>query len=102
MFVQHFTMTTKRVPDPMRPGRTAPVGVLVPSGNTSISHGGKSFAPDDSGWVEVPHEVGVHLCSFRHNGSGFYTPAEVDEQVRLGFVDGPVGAPRPGRPRKNP
>lgn len=93
MFIQHFTMFPSRVADPMRPGRTAEVGVLRPSGNTALSHESGTYEPDENGWIEVPHEVGVELCRFRNRGSGYYTPAEVDEQVRLGFVDVPVSGP---------
>lgn len=102
MQIKHFAMSGRRVPDPMRPGRTAVVGVLRSSGNTSLSHQGKTYEPASDGWFEVPHEVGVELCRYRASGSGFYTRAEVDEETRLGNVEADE-APRrgPGRPRKS-
>lgn len=99
MRIQHFTMRHRAVPDPMRPGRTARVGYLVQSGSSAIS--GVDAEPDEQGWLNVPHEVGVALCRFRDNGSGFYTEGEIDEQVRLNAVELTPGAPkaRAGRSR---
>lgn len=97
MQIKHFTMFYRRVPDPMRPGRTSPVGVLRASGNTSLSHKGTVYEPEADGWIEVPHHVGEELRRFRAGGSGFYTRAEVDEEQRLGNVE-----PEPDRPRRRP
>lgn len=100
MLIQHFTMKGRRVPDPMRPGRTSVVGYLTASGNSELAYtdpntGDEVTAtPDEQGWLEVPHEVGVAICRHRQNGSGFYTPAEIDESVRLGHMDGAVGSPQ--------
>ena len=49
MQIKHFTMTQQRVPDPMRPGRTAFVGRLTPSGTTVLTDDGVSYEPDDNG-----------------------------------------------------
>jgi hypothetical protein len=94
MRIQHFTMRHRRVPDPMRPGRTASVGYLVPSGTSAIS--GLDVTPDADGWLDVPHEVAQELCSFRDHGSGFYTEGEIDEEVRLHRVE----IPTPERPKR--
>jgi hypothetical protein len=102
VLIQHFTMKGRRVPDPLRPGRTAVVGYLASSGNSEVSYAdpatGKSVKahPDDQGWVDVPFEVGTQLCRFRNQGSGFYTPEEIDENVRLGSAE------RPARPERRP
>ena len=94
MLVQHFTMKTRRVADPMRPGRTAAVGYLSASGNSSHSYIDPhteeevTVSPDRNGWLDVPHEVGIEVCRFRNKGSGFYTPEEIDDTVRLGQFEG--------------
>jgi hypothetical protein len=106
VLIQHFNMKGRRVPDPMRPGRTSIVGYLSASGNSELSYtdpvsGEEVVAhPDSNGWIEVPHEVGVVLCRFRNRGSGFYTPDDIDDSVRLGQFDGtppPAAEPAPRR-----
>lgn len=87
MFIKHFRLSYQRVPDPQRPGRTAQVGRLSDSGNSGLSHGGINYEPDDNGWFDVPHDVGLDLCKFRANGSGFYEAGEVVDQVRLGALE---------------
>jgi hypothetical protein len=100
MHIKHFTMNGQRVPDPLRPGRTAIVGRLTESGNTSLSHDGTEYEPDENGWINVPHEVGLDLIKFRDKGSGFYTPGDVVDQVRLGALedaDQPVAVKAPAK-----
>lgn len=93
MFIKQFRSTWVRVPDPMRPGRRALEERLVPTGTTALSHPSGEYEADRDGWIEVPHDVGVQLCAFAsrdpHGGAvtRFYTPAEVNEQVRLGALD---------------
>lgn len=105
MLIQHFSMQTRRVPDPMRPGRTSKVGYLTASNNSELSytdpHSEEEVTayPDENGWIEVPHEVGQQLCGFRQAGSGFYTPAEIDDTVRLGQFDGSAPTPSEDRPK---
>lgn len=98
MHIKHFTMTPQRVPDPMRPGKSATIGRLTDSGNSSLSHQGVNYEPDENGWFEVPLEVGTELCKFRVKGSGFYTPGEVVDQVRLGAMEN-ADAPVPPKPK---
>jgi hypothetical protein len=60
---------------------------LTPTGGSAIAHPSGSFTPDQDGWFDVPREVGLELLSFRQpNGERFYTPDEVNEQVRLGSL----------------
>lgn len=106
MYIKQFRSQWVRVPDPMRPGRRALEERLISTGATAISHAGQEYRADPDGWFEVPHEVGIALLNFRHpGGERFYTPAEVDEQVRLGAADADEALDetprrRPGRPRK--
>ena len=107
MLIQHFTMKGRRVPDPMRPGRTSLVGYLSQSGNSGLSYIDPvseeevEAKPDENGWIDVPHQVGLDLCRFRNAGSGFYTPEEIDESVRLGQIDDAPPAPEPTRRGRN-
>jgi hypothetical protein len=99
--IQHFTKSYEAVPDPLRPSRSAQVGRLLPSGNTSYTYSvnGRtvSVEPDENGWLEVPEEVGREACRYRQNGSGFYTPGEVAQLTQLGVVKAPVPPPSAGR-----
>ena len=100
MHIKHFSAFTQQVPDPLHPGRPARIQRLMPSGAESMSHGGETYTADENGWFDVPHEVGTELCQFRQNGSGFRTPAEVMDQVRLGAMDDadlPSAAETPAR-----
>ncbi len=92
MLIKHFTMTGVRVPDPLRPCRTAVLGRLQASGNSALSYVDEAgerveAKPNRGGWFEVPHEVGTALCKIRTGGSGFRSPGEVEEELRLGLVD---------------
>ncbi len=85
MFLKLFRENPVRVPDPLRPGRTAIVPTLVAAGSGPISDGGSTFEPDADGWIEVPEDVGGRLHRFRFpGGERFCTPHEVNEEVRLG------------------
>lgn len=104
MLIQQFTMKGRRVPDPMNPGRTAIVGYLSAAGNTELAYtdpatGEDATAhPDENGWLDVPHEIGTQLCSHRQSGSGFYTPEEIGDEVRLGTFEGEP--PRVSEPKR--
>jgi hypothetical protein len=88
MFIKQFRSHQVRVPDPLRPGKRVFEDRLIPSGAAAVSLEGRVYEADDDGWIEVPHELGAHLLSMRHpGGERFFTPHEVDEQVRLGAVD---------------
>lgn len=95
MQIKHFTMFGQRVPDPMRPGRTALVGRLRSSGSvdpisfTNDAGEEVSVDPDRNGFYDVPHGVGQEMCRFRDKGTGFYEAGQVAEEVRLGNVDEP-------------
>lgn len=100
MHLKMFRTVKVRVPDPFRPGKRTFEDRLLPTEATHINHGGQEFTADEDGWFDVPHDVGQWLLSFRaQNGEQFYTPDQVDEQVRLGMVapDGP-----PARARRAP
>lgn len=100
MFVKQFRSTWVRVPDPLHPGKRALEERLTPTGATSISHPSGQFQADDDGWFEVPADVASELLGRRHpGGERFYTPAEVNEEVRLGSA--PAEKRKPGRPRKH-
>lgn len=97
MLIRHFDPFGRRVPDPMRPGRTAVVTELRPSSSTSLTYTDESgteftIPPRSDGWFDVPEEVGRRLCRHRTAGSrgigggGFYTDAEVDDKYRLGII----------------
>lgn len=87
MFIKQFRSVQVRVPDPLRPGKRAFEDRLIATGGVQIGHGGKTIDADEEGWFEVDHETGTHLLSFRSpDGSRFYTPEQVDEQVRLGAL----------------
>lgn len=106
MLIQHFTMKGRRVPDPMRPGRTSVVGYLTASNNSSLSYNDENgddveVKPDKNGWLDVPHEVGEELRKFRNQGSGFYSPEEIDDSVRLGAFEGEAPAVEPEKPRNS-
>lgn len=100
MLIKHFSSFAQRVPDPMRPGRTAKVGRLRASGSVDpITHPDPSGEgedievwPDENGWYDVPHEVGVQLTRFRDQGSGFYEHGAVADEAALGNIEGPVDA----------
>ena len=85
MFIKLFRAHGVRVPDPLRPGRSAVVPPLVAAGTAPFEDAGVTYAPDDDGWVEVPEELGARLRQFRFpGGERFCTPTEVNEEVRLG------------------
>lgn len=108
MLIRHFDPFGRRVPDPMRPGRTAVVTELRPSKTSTITYvdaDGETVLvqPRRDGWFEVPEDVGQRLCQHRTpghgvGGGGFYTEAEVDEKYGLGVITEPV-APAAERPR---
>lgn len=103
MHIKHFTMFLQRVPNPMHPNRPVSQGKLAASGTTSLSHDGVTYEPDENGWFDVPHEVGVELCKFRVSGSGFFQPHEVADAVRLGSLDEPdVPAEQKPKAEKKP
>lgn len=88
MHIKQFRTVYVRVPDPLRPGKRAQEERLYPTGAVSLSHGGVAFDADEDGWFDVPAEVAEDMLKFRHpGGEKFYTPADVDEQVRLGALD---------------
>ena len=96
MHIKQFRAHEVRVPDPLRPGKRAFETRLLPTGGTSLSHGGKTYEADPSGWFDVPPEVGTALLRFRApNGERFYTPPDVDEQVRLGAMTDELPEPAP-------
>lgn len=105
MFVKQFRSTWVRVPDPLRPGRRALEERLIASGATSISHASGNYKADGAGWFEVPADVGAELLrvSARDPQTGavsrFYTPAEVNEQVRLGAAQDDAESKPPRRTR---
>jgi hypothetical protein len=76
-----------RVPDPMRPGRTALVERLEDAGATAISHPSGNFTAGDDGFFEVPADVAADLIARQYPG---------------GFRFLPEGAIEPGliKPRK--
>lgn len=95
MFLKQIRAYTVRVPDPMRPGRTAPVEKTADAHAVSISHGGKTYSANDAGYFDVPADVGAALLSLRYPDGGRYaTPAELGEDPE------PVDRPHRGRPRK--
>jgi hypothetical protein len=99
MHLKFFAAFPRRVPDPMRPGRTATVHELRDAKGTGYHYTDKAgnpvkLTPDAQGWVEFPHEVGLEVQRFRGvGGAGWYTPAEVDEEVELGTILEDVTAP---------
>lgn len=101
MYIKQFKRGFERVPHPMHPDRTVKKPQLVPfPGVGSLSHGGVKYEPDENGWFDVPHEVGVALAGdgfqlakrTSADGVAFYTEAEVGEEFRLGFAE-QVAAP---------
>lgn len=99
MLIKHFRHVNKRVPDPLRPGRTSVVYELRSSGASSVVYrdaAGKRVeaTPVQDGWFDIPDDVAARLCA-AHTPDGWYTPAEVDEEVRLGRVE-------PERPSRGP
>lgn len=90
MLIRHFDPFGRRVPDPMRPGRTALVTELRPSNTTALQYTDASgevvtLEPRPDGWFTVPHDVGMALCRYRTPG-GFFSDGEVDEKYRLGMI----------------
>lgn len=63
-----------RVPDPMRPGRTALVEKLEDAGATSISHPAGDFTAGDDGFFDVPPEVAADLLGRVHPGGFRFLP----------------------------
>jgi hypothetical protein len=109
MLIKHFTPHAKRVMDPLRPGRTGVMQEWRPTGGNQAGDGELRYddpvtgeevvaKPDEHGWYTVPHEVGLRLCKFRSPG-GFFTPAEVDEEVGLGSME-PVPPPKAAASKK--
>jgi hypothetical protein len=91
MLIKHFVARTKRL------SRGSRMTVWRPSGASSLSHEGVTYAPDENGWIEVPREVGETLRQLRAPGR-FFTPDDVDEATPLGTVrDEPVAPVAPGR-----
>lgn len=100
MFIKQFRSTQVRVPDPLHPGRRTFEERIYPTGCSGISDNGVEYTADEDGWIDVPHDVGQRLVSFRHpGGERFYQPHEVDEQVRLGALDENEGH-RPDAPKR--
>lgn len=66
---------------------------MTPVGQGPININGRSFEPDEHGWVEiVPFDVAMELKShvFHQENGGvirYCTPDEVDEVMRLGLMD---------------
>ena len=88
MYLKQFRTVSVRVPDPLRPGRRTFEDRLIPTGCHSVSHEGVTYSADEDDWFEFPPEVGTELLKYRHpGGEKFYSPADVDEQVRLGALD---------------
>lgn len=91
MLIKHFRHVNKRVADPLRPGRTSVVYELRPSGASELVYrdatGARVVAkPVQDGWFDVPSDFGIQMCK-AHTPDGWYTPAEVDEEVRLGRIE---------------
>lgn len=64
-----------RVPDPLRPGRTAIIERLEDAGATSISHhSGGEFKVGDDGFFDVPADVAKDLLSTVHPGGFRFLP----------------------------
>lgn len=102
MFIKQFRTHQVRVADPLHPGKRVFEERLIATGGTSISHGGKTFKADEDGWFDLPDEVGAFFLSFRApRGEQFFTPEQVDEQVRLGTVgqDAVSEVPTPTAPK---
>lgn len=99
MYLKHYHPFAKRVPDPMRPGRTAVVTERRDSGATELTYvdeSGKTVRvqPDEAGWFDVPdHATAERLRKFRHGGGGWFAPDEVDEDVSLGRITEPPRRP---------
>ena len=94
MYLKQFRTVQVRVPDPMKPSRKTFEDRLIPTGGTQISHGGKIYDADEEGWFDLPFDAANHLASFRSpNGEKFYSPEQVDEQVRIGALKDEEEAP---------
>ncbi len=92
MYIKQFRSVQVRVPDPMRPGKRTFEERLIPTHAGSLSDNGKTITADVDGWFEVDHELSQRLLKIRHpGGERFYTPDQVDEQVRLGLAQSDEG-----------
>lgn len=102
MFIKQFRAVQVRVPDPLRPGKRAIEERLITTGCNGVSHGGVFFEADSDGWIDIEREAALHLMSFRGTGGEkFYTPEQVDEQVRLGAVDSESALPKVAKKNKS-
>ena len=73
MQIKHFTASLQPIHDPRRPSRVFHRMRLVASGNTELASDGVRYFADSTGWINVPQDVGMELCSFRQvDGSGLY------------------------------
>lgn len=108
MHIKQFREHKVRVPDPLRPGKRTFEDRLIPAGAGGIGHDGQSYKADEDGWFDVPPEVGeimlkrVHRDPRTGSTTRFYTPEQVDEQVRLGAMDDDRSLPSPPVPKTRP
>ncbi len=105
MFLKQFRAMQVRVADPLRPGKRTFEERLVASGASGVSHGGKNYAADEDGWIDLPDEVGETVLRVRFpKGERFFTPHEVNEEVMAGRISDGDATPQrrgPGRPRRD-
>jgi hypothetical protein len=86
-FIKKFRTVQVRVPDPLHPGKRVFEDRMFDAGCTGLTFEGAVYEADEDGWFDVPPEVAEHYLRHRHpGGEKFYSPEEVDEQVRLGSM----------------
>lgn len=85
MYVKMFREQLMRVVDPLHPGKRIFETRLRPTGAHGTSHGGVQYDADETGWFEVPDEVGDALKRFRGpKGERFFDPNDIEEEVAMG------------------
>jgi hypothetical protein len=89
MYLKQMKTVPVRVSDPLRPGKRTFEDRMIATGATAIVHEGVQYDADEDGWIEVPEAVGAHMQQFRSpEGAKWYTPTQIDEEYRVGRVQG--------------